>query len=113
MIDSKMVFIDTSPFIYYLQHNDLYYSDMKLFWERYADCNYVTSSVTITEYLTYPYCHNDLRMIDAFYAFIDGMDIKIRSIDRKNYKKLLGKPVNTAFFNRFRIKVFLLKEKMY
>ena len=98
MIDSKMVFIDTSPFIYYLQHNDLYYSDMKLFWERYADCNYVTSSVTITEYLTYPYCHNDLRMIDAFYAFIDGMDIKIRSIDRKIAEKAAKIRAEYRFF---------------
>ena len=87
MTDSKMVFIDTSPFIYYLQHNDLYFSDMKLFWEKYADCDFITSSVTITEYLTYPYSHNDLKMIDDFYAFIHGMDIEIRSIDREIAEK--------------------------
>lgn len=81
MTDSKVIFIDTSPFIYYLQHSELYYSYMKLFWERFADCDYLTSSVTIAEYLTYPYCHNDLKMIDAFYSFIGGMDIKIKSID--------------------------------
>ena len=98
MIDCKMVFVDTSPFIYYLQHNDLYYSDMKLFWERYADCNYVTSSVTITEYLTYPYCHNDLKMIDAFYSFIDGMDIKIRSIDKEIAEKAAKIRAEYRFF---------------
>ena len=98
MIDSKMVFVDTSPFIYYLQHNDLYYSDMKLFWERYAVCNFVTSSVTITEYLTYPYCHNDLKMIDAFYSFIDGMDIKIRSIDKEIAEKAAKIRAEYRFF---------------
>lgn len=98
MIDSKMVFVDTSPFIYYLQHNDLYYSDMKLFWERYAVCNFVTSSVTITEYLTYPYCHNDLKMIDAFYFFIDGMDIKIRSIDKEIAEKAAKIRAEYRFF---------------
>ena len=98
MIDCKMVFVDTSPFIYYLQHNDLYYSDMKLFWERYAVCNFVTSSVTITEYLTYPYCHNDLKMIDAFYFFIDGMDIKIRSIDKEIAEKAAKIRAEYRFF---------------
>lgn len=87
MIDSEMVFIDTSPFIYYLQCNDMYYLTMKSFWERYADCNYITSSVTITEYLTYPYCNNDIKMVDAFYSFLDGMDITVKDIDRQIAEK--------------------------
>lgn len=48
----KKSFSDTSPLIYYLQKSELYYADMRLFWENYAECDSVTSSVTVTEYLT-------------------------------------------------------------
>lgn len=55
---------------------------MKKFWKEYENCDYVTSAVTVTEYLTYPYQQNNVNMINAFYAFIDGMDIDIKSIDK-------------------------------
>lgn len=83
MIDCKKIFLDTSPFIYYLQKNELFYSKMRLFWEKYAGCDYITSAITITEYLTYPYSQDDLKMIDAFYSFICGMDIEISNIDKE------------------------------
>lgn len=60
---------------------------MKLFLEKYVDCDYVTSAITITEYLTYPYGQNNLKMIDDFYAFIRGMDIEISNIDREIAQK--------------------------
>lgn len=55
MTDFKKIFLDTSPIVYYLENNELYYSNMKKFWKEYENCDYVTSAVTITEYLTYPY----------------------------------------------------------
>ena len=48
----------------------------------YEDCDYITSTVTIAEYLIYPYQQNNLKLINAFYAFVDGMDIEIKSIDK-------------------------------
>jgi len=87
MTDCKKIFLDTSPFIYYLEKNELLYSKMRLFWEKYADCDYITSTITVTEYLTYPYSQNDLKMIGDFYAFICGMDIEISNIDRKIAEK--------------------------
>lgn len=83
MTDCRKIFLDTSPFIYYLQKNELFYSKMKLFWAKYGDYDYITSVITITEYLTYPYSQDDLKMIDAFYSFICGMDIEICNIDRE------------------------------
>lgn len=83
MTDSKKIFLDTSPLIYYLQKNELYYPSMVLFWKNYVEYDYVTSSITITEYLTYPYRYNDLRMINEFYSFIYGMDIQIKAIEEK------------------------------
>ena len=54
MKDSKKVFIDTAPIIYYLQNSELYYHNMKALWKEYEECDYVTSTITVTEYLTYP-----------------------------------------------------------
>lgn len=81
MTGSKKIFLDTAPIVYYLENNEIYCPRMKKFWKMYGDCDYITSAVTITEYLTYPYQHNNLNMINAFYAFVDGMDIEIKSID--------------------------------
>lgn len=82
MTGFKKVFLDTSPVVYYLECNELYYLNMKKFWKEYGECDYVTSAVTVTEYLTYPYQQNNLKLINAFYAFVNGMDIEIKSIDK-------------------------------
>ncbi|MCM1283798.1 MAG: PIN domain-containing protein [Muribaculaceae bacterium] len=70
-----------------MQKNDLFYSKMRLFWKKYMDCDYITSAITVTEYLTYPYSQNDSKMIGDFYAFLLGMDIEISSIDREIAEK--------------------------
>ncbi|MCI9217845.1 hypothetical protein AALA78_15690 [Lachnospiraceae bacterium 42-17] len=82
MTEYKKVFLDTSPIVYYLEKSGLYYPKMKKFWNDYKNCDYVTSAVTVTEYLTYPYRQNNIKLINAFYAFADGMDIEIKSIDK-------------------------------
>ena len=82
MTDSKKIFLDTAPIVYYLENNELYSSRVKKFWKIKEDCDYITSAVTITEYLTYPYQQNNLKQINAFYDFIDGMDIEIKSINK-------------------------------
>ena len=98
MTDFKKIFLDTSPIVYYLENNELYYSNMKMFWKQYEDCDYVTSAVTVTEYLTYPYQQNNVNMIDAFYAFIDGMDIGIKSIDKAIAEKAAKIRAEYKFF---------------
>ena len=83
MTEFKKVFIDTAPIIYYLQSSELYYDNMKAFWKEYNECDYVTSAITITEYLTYPYRQEDIKLVDSFYAFINDMDIQVKSIDER------------------------------
>lgn len=83
MTDFKKIFLDTSPIVYYLERNKSYYPKMKMFWKEYENCDYITSAVTVTEYLTYPYQHNNLELIGAFHNFIDGMDIEIKNIDEE------------------------------
>jgi len=87
VIDSKKIFLDTSPIIYYLQKSDLYYEQMQRFWLQYELAVYVTSAVTLTEYLTYPYRQRDLKQIDNFLSFIIDMDIDIVDIDSEIAKK--------------------------
>lgn len=87
MIESKKIFIDTAPIIYYLQSSELYYVDMKEFWKKYNECDYVTSTVTITEYLTFPYKQRDAHLVSSFYAFLNDMDIQVRSIDERIAEK--------------------------
>ncbi len=98
MTDSKKIFLDTSPIVYYLENNELYYSKMKRFWKMYEDCDYITSTVTIAEYLIYPYQQNNLKLINAFYAFVDGMDIEIKSIDKTIAEKAAQIRAEYKFF---------------
>lgn len=98
MTDFKKIFLDTSPIVYYLENNELYYQNMKKFWKEYEDCDYVTSAVTVTEYLTYPYQQNNVNMINAFYAFIDGMDIEIKSINKAIAEKAAQIRAEYKFF---------------
>ena len=98
MTDSKKFFLDTSPIVYYLEKNELYYSKMKRFWKIYEDCDFITSTVTIAEYLIYPYQQNNLRLINAFYAFADGMDIEIKNIDKAIAEKAAQIRAEYKFF---------------
>lgn len=98
MTDFKRIFLDTSPVVYYLENNVLYYPKMKKFWKMYEDSDYVTSAVTVTEYLTYPYQQNNMKLINAFYAFVDGMDIEIRSIDKAVAEKAAQIRAEYKFF---------------
>ncbi len=83
MTGFKTIFLDTSQLIYYLQESELYYSHMVHFWENYAVCDYVISSITVTEYLTYPYRQGDLKLINGFYTFIDVMGIQVKAINER------------------------------
>lgn len=98
MTDFKKIFLDTSPIVYYLEKNKLYYLNMKKFWKEYEDCDYLTSAVTVTEYLTYPYQQNNLKLINAFYGFVNGMDIEIKSIDKPIAEKAAQIRAEYKFF---------------
>lgn len=56
---------------------------MKKFWKEHENCDLITSAITVTEYLTYPYQKDNFQLINAFYAFLNGMDIDIKCIDKK------------------------------
>lgn len=98
MTGYKKIFLDTSPIVYYLEGNESYYLNMKKFWEESDACDYVTSAVTVTEYLTYPYLQQNIKLVNTFYAFVDGMDIEVKSIDRMIAEKAAQIRAGYKFF---------------
>lgn len=89
MIDFKRIFIDTAPFIYYLENNTLYFDRIKLFFEMCyrKKIEIVTSAITVEEYLVYPYSNNKTELIDNFYNFFSYMGIEVVSIDEEIAKQ--------------------------
>lgn len=57
----KRIFYDTNPLIYYLEQSDVYLGRMKQFLKEQseADADFVTSTITVGEYLTKPYKNSD------------------------------------------------------
>lgn len=83
MTDFKRIFIDTSPFIYYLENNYVYMKPMKKFFETCLNNNIqiVTSAITIEEYLVYPYAIGKIELINNFKQFTEYMNIEIIDIN--------------------------------
>jgi len=98
MTDVKKVFLDTAPIVYYLENNESYYSKMKQFWKMYESCDYVTSVISVTEYLTYPYRQNNLKLINAYHAFAEGMEIELKNIDKRIAEKAAQIRAEYKFF---------------
>ncbi len=98
MTDFRKIFIDTAPIIYYLQNSELYYDNMKVFWKKYNECDYATSAITVTEYLTYPYRQNDMKMVESFYSFVNDMDIQLKEIDVRIAEKAAQIRAEYKFF---------------
>lgn len=83
MIGFKRIFIDTAPIIYYLENSSLYMELIKKFFKECLEENvqFVTSAITIEEYLTFPYISGKVELIDNFKRFIKYMNMEIVSID--------------------------------
>lgn len=87
MTEYKKVFIDTAPFIYFIEgnrDNPLYYDKVRSFLN---DCynngvQFVTSVITIEEYFVYPYRVNEDKYIDLFERLIQTLNFKVIDIDK-------------------------------
>ena len=83
MTEFKRVFIATAPIIYYLENNSLYLGVNKGFFTKYIEENIqmVTSTITIEEYLVYPYSSGKTEFADNFKRFMEYMNIEIVNIN--------------------------------
>jgi len=79
MSEYKRIFYDTNPLIYYLEQNESYLDKMKRFLteQTEADSDFVTSTITVGEYLTGPYKNQDNRLIADFKGFISVYDFDV------------------------------------
>lgn len=83
MIEFERVFIDTAPMIYYLENSSLYMDSIKKFftWCMKENIQLVTSTITIEEYLVFPYSSEKMELVDNFKRFIKFMNIEVVNID--------------------------------
>lgn len=68
MIEFKRIYIDTSPYIYYLEKNPQYSDQVKnFFMESYnTGKEFVTSTITVEEYAIVPYREKNKKLLDDF-----------------------------------------------
>ena len=92
MIGYKRIFVDTAPFIYYIEQNPEYFDKAKRFFmQAYEDdVELVTSVITMEEYLVFPYRNNSHYYISLFDRLITTLGIKVVSIDEVIAKKAAG-----------------------
>lgn len=83
MTEFKRVFIDTAPIIYYLENNALYVEAIKGFFTKCLKENIqiVTSTITIEEYLVFPYRSGRMEFADNFKRFMEYMNIEVVDIN--------------------------------
>ena len=89
MTEYKKVFLDTAPLIYFLDNDINYAEKMEQIFSTLLESEtpMLTSAITCTEYLTYPYRTGNTEKINAFYEFLADCNIPLFSIDVKTAKK--------------------------
>lgn len=92
MTGYKKVFLDTAPFIYFIEKNEgnpLYFDKVKRFlMESYDnDVDMETSVITMEEYMVFPYRNNEQKYINLFKKLLEELEINIIDIDREIAEK--------------------------
>lgn len=89
MIESRRIYIDTSPYIYYLEKNLEYGNKVKeFFMEQYnSGKEFVTSVITIEEYSIVPYRENNIKLLNDFDLFIEDTETEVVEITTSIAKK--------------------------
>lgn len=92
MIGFKKVFVDTAPFIYFIEkdsNNPQYYEKVKAFF-KYGydnDKRFVSSVITMEEYFVFPYRNKAYLLIDMFNRLVATTDMEIVEINQEIAKK--------------------------
>lgn len=92
MTDYNKVFLDTAPFIYFIEkdsNNPQYFNNIKQFFEEGYRENkeFLTSVITMAEYFVFPYRNEKMSYIDSFHRLIDTLDMEIAEVDQEIAKK--------------------------
>ncbi len=95
MIEFETVFVDTAPFIYFIEkdsNNPQYYEKMRSFF-KYGydnDKRLVSSVITMEEYFVFPYRNKMYEFINMFERLVMVADIEIVEISQEIAKKPPG-----------------------
>lgn len=83
MTGSKL-YLDTAPFIYFLEKSSLYFDQIRDFFIACKNQGIllVTSAITIEEYCVFPLSQNDNQLVSNFDFFLKGMNIEVVSVDK-------------------------------
>lgn len=83
MTEYKKIFLDTAPIIYFLDMDAHYAEKVEKIFSKFLelDNQMISSTITCTEYLTYPYRTGNTEKIDVFYEFLTDCEISMYSID--------------------------------
>ena len=92
MTDYKKAFVDTAPFIYFIEkdaNNPQYYDKVKkCFMNGYENNKeFVTSVITMEEYFVFPYRNNNHSLIEMFNRFVATMNMEMKEINQEIAQK--------------------------
>lgn len=92
MTDYKKVFVDTAPFIYFIEkdaNNPQYHDKVKKFFMNGYESNkeFFTSVITMEEYFVFPYRNNNHAYIDMFNRLVATTNMEITEISQEIAKK--------------------------
>jgi predicted nucleic acid-binding protein len=86
MTGYNKIFIDTAPFIYFIEKNEKnpeYFEKVKIFFQNCHENNIklVTSVITLEEYMVYPFRCNCLVYISAFEKLLQALEFEVLDIN--------------------------------
>jgi len=92
MTDFKKAFVDTAPFIYFIEkdsNNPQYYEKVKNFFKNGYDNDkkFVTSVITMEEYFVFPYRNKEYSYIDMFNRLVETTTMEVREINQEIAQK--------------------------
>ena len=89
MTEYKKVFLDTTPLIYFLDSNEIYGEKVRDILETLLNNNVriITSTITVAEYLVYPYRTDNMEKINAFEDFLRECDVIMCPVNYQTAKK--------------------------
>ncbi len=101
MTEFKRIYIDTAPYIYYLEKNPQYGDKVKDFFiNSYSSGKeFVTSTITIEEYAIVPYREKNKKLLNDFDTFLEDTGTDIIDITKPIAKKAAG---IRAYYSKFK-----------
>ncbi len=92
MTDFKKAFVDTAPFIYFIEkdsNNLQYFEKVKNFFKNgyNNDKKFITSVITMEEYFVFPYKNKEYSYIDMFNRLVETTHMEVVEINQKIAQK--------------------------